>query len=113
MARKGIIPFVLSDTFSTAAATKWGEDCTKDVGFVKITAAHAVTFDAAVVGEPGDTVVVFNDHSGNVNVIITPEPLSDSDADTITMVSKSYVTVMFHPDNGWLILGATDNSGVA
>jgi len=108
MARKGIIPFVLSETFSTAGTTKWGEDCTKDVGLVKITAAHVVTFDSAVVGEPGDTVVVFNDHSGAVSVVITPDPLSDAEADTHALASKAFLTVMYHPVNGWLFMGATD-----
>ena len=103
MARKGIFPILRDETHTTAAATTWGDDTTKEVGVIKIAGAHAVDFDGTnFPGEAGDCVLVVNTHSADVTVTIAPRPFSDADADVVTLTAGDTVAVIYHPVNGWL-----------
>ena len=103
MARQGIFPILRAETHTTAAATTWGDDTTKEVGVIKIAGAHAVDFDGTnFPGKAGDCVLVVNTHSTSVNVTIAPDPLGDADADTVALTAGDTVAVIYHPVNGWM-----------
>lgn len=88
---------------TTAAATTWGDDTTKEVGIIKINGAHAVDFDSTnYPGEPGDLVAVVNVTAAAQNVTIAPDPFGDASADTISCGAGDTVTVLYTVDNGWI-----------
>ena len=106
MAKKGIFPIIREETHSTTGATTWGDDTTKEVGVIKITANHAVDFDGDnFPGEPGDMVLVTNaGETASVAVTIAPDPLGDDSADTVNLGVGDTVAAIYHPTNGWMFM---------
>jgi len=108
MAKNGFFPLIGPDTFTTTAATTWGNTTSMEVGVINIATAHDVTFDSAnYPGEAGDCVIVINTTSGSQNAIISPAPFGDADADTAALTAGDSVVVVYHPDNGWIFMGLT------
>lgn len=108
MAKNGFFPLIGPDTYNTTAQTTWGSDTSMEVGVINVTASHTVIFDSAnYPGESGDCVVVINTHSANVNVNISPDPFSDADGDVVTLTPGDTISVIYHPDNGWMFMGVT------
>lgn len=108
MARKGIFPFFGEDLQTTAGAANWDGKA----GFIKIAGAHNVTFNTAnyngdgeVAIESGQAIYVQNSHSGNVDVIITGGPFSDTTGDTAELGAGESITVLYHEDHGFVFLG--------
>jgi len=106
--KTGIFPILREETHTTTGATTWGEETTKEVGVIKVAGAHAVDFNTTnYPGEPGDCVLIVNNHSSNINVTIAPDPFGDADGDVCAVGAGDTVSVIYHPDNGWLFFGGT------
>ena len=99
------------ETHTTAGATTWGDDTTKEVGIIKIAGAHAVDFDSTnYPGEPGDLVAVVNTTGTSQNVTIAPDPFGDATANTVACGAGDTVSVLYSEDNGWFFLSAVNAS---
>lgn len=114
MAKKGVFPILLGETHTTSAATKWGEDTSKEVGVIKIATAHNVTFDSTnYPGEPGDMVIVQNSDGNSRTVTITPDPFGDADANLVSLTVGDFVSVMYHEVHGWIFVGGVTDAGAS
>lgn len=97
---------ILDGSETTVASDTWGEDISK-VGLVKISGAHAVTFDSTnyPADNSGDAVVVYNIGNSSTYIYIDPVPFGDDTANQITIGTGDSCTVMYHHDHGWIAIG--------
>lgn len=110
MAKKGVFPIILGETHSTGGAITWGQDTSKEVGVIKITANHAVTFDSTnYPGEPGDCVTVYNAGGSSPTVTISPDPFGDETMNVTGLSAGESCSCYYHETHGWIWFGGVQS----
>lgn len=112
MAKNGIIPLFNSKTYTTSGSITWSMSSNSSI-IVAENGADSVFFYSSTKPPAGTAVIVVNNKDGdtgifgdNLSINIEPDPLGSSNADLNYPVSKGQsVTLIYHPDNGWLFIG--------